>query len=131
MGYGHKGGLVHSLLFTDECAMNVPMRKGRWVWRREKEQHHIKKVRPKFKKLGSCMVWGGISGLGQGPLLLWKHGKPGIGVRGQLIGGWGTLNAESYCQRVFPLIWDHIVANPEQLLVEDNSSVHNAAEVLA
>lgn len=64
------------------------------------------------------MFWGGISGrFRKGPGLFWEK-------------GWRTINLQSYCEHVVPLMADY-VRRGGLLLMQDNARGHAAKDTLA
>jgi hypothetical protein len=53
----------HTILWTNESAMNVTGQQHARLIRRHGEEYDMNCIVPKFKQLGGCMVWGAISGL--------------------------------------------------------------------
>lgn len=52
------------------------------------------------------MIWGCFSGSRKGPCLFWEK-------------EWGTINHESYCEKIVPLIHGWIRLYPEHQLMQD------------
>ena len=59
------------------------------------------------------MFWGCFSGSKKGPCLFWEK-------------DWGTINKESYCERVVPIVHGWIRLNPGLRFMQDNAPGHAA-----
>jgi hypothetical protein len=64
------------------------------------------------------MFWACFAGYIKGPSLFW--GKE-----------WGTIDAETYCQHIIPLVEGWLKMNPELVFMQDNAPGHRAAETRA
>jgi len=64
------------------------------------------------------MFWGSFNGETKGPCLFWEK-------------EWGSINQESYCQRVVPIIHGWIRMNPYLQLMQDKAPGHAAGETQA
>lgn len=64
------------------------------------------------------MFWGCFSGgLGKGPCLIWEK-------------DWGTINKESYCDKIVPLIHGWMTLHPELSLMQNGAPGHSAQYTL-
>jgi ketohexokinase/beta-glucosidase len=63
------------------------------------------------------MFWGGISGLGKGPGIFWEK-------------SWGTINYQSYCEHIVPILEDYI-RRTGLVLIQDNATGHAAKDTIA
>lgn len=63
------------------------------------------------------MFWGCFAGSVKGPCLTWEK-------------DWGRVNAQTYCERVVPLIHSMISERPGLLLMQDNAPPHVAAQTI-
>jgi len=59
------------------------------------------------------MFWACFSGITKGPHLFWEK-------------EWGSINKESYCQHVIPLVHGWCRLNPSLTFMQDNASGHAA-----
>lgn len=57
------------------------------------------------------MFWGGFNSKKKGPYLFWEK-------------EWGTINQQSYSERIIPLINGWIRINPELVLMQDGAPSH-------
>ena len=65
------------------------------------------------------MFWGSFSfELGKGPCLFWEK-------------EWGTINKDTYCEHIVPIIHGWIRLHPELILMQDGAPGHAAAQTLA
>jgi transposase len=60
------------------------------------------------------MFWGCFSDTTKGPCLFWEK-------------EWKTINKESYCEGVVPLVHDWLRLNPHLQFMQDGASGHSAA----
>ncbi|KAF1937113.1 hypothetical protein EJ02DRAFT_477740 [Clathrospora elynae] len=72
----------------------------------------------KLRRKRGWMFWGCFSGDQKGPCIFWEK-------------EWGTINKESYCERIVPLVdgWMHM--NPHLSFMQDGAPGHAAATTLA
>jgi transposase len=106
------------VFWTDETWVKPGRHRKVKVTRRKGEALHPDCVEPKVQKRIGWMFWGGISGrFGKGPGLFWEK-------------GWGTINSQSYCEHVVPLMADY-VSRGGLLLMQDNAGGHAAKDTLA
>lgn len=63
------------------------------------------------------MVWASIHGSHKGPFLFWEK-------------DWGTITAQSYSERVVPLIHGYIRMNPHLQLMQDGAPGHSAKQAI-
>jgi hypothetical protein len=105
----------NSILWTDETWVTGKKHTRTWVTRRPGEDFHPDCVEDKIQRYRGWMFWGCFSGaLGKGPGLFWEK-------------EWKSINKESYCERIVPLIHGWITLHPELRLMQDNAPGHSAA----
>lgn len=63
------------------------------------------------------MFWGSISGQKKGPYLFWEK-------------DWGTINKDSYCEDIVPIIHGWIRLNPDLILMQDGAPGHAAKDTI-
>ena len=63
------------------------------------------------------MFWGCFNGLTKGPCLFWEK-------------EWGTINQQTYCERIVPIIDGWIRMNPDLQLMQDWAPGHLAGDTL-
>jgi Transposase. len=106
------------VFWTDETWVKPGRHRKVRVTRRRGEALHPDCVEPKVQRKIGWMFWGGISGLwGKGPGLFWEK-------------SWGTINSESYCEHIVPLMADYVNSRG-LLLMQDNAGGHAAGDTLA
>jgi transposase len=102
-----------NVLWTDESYIAIDGPHRRWKTRRISQTYHPQCLQPKFRHSTKVMIWGSISGHGQGPLLLWKK-------------EWGTVTAKSYCKHTVPVVVDYLKQFPELVFMHDLAPGHKA-----
>lgn len=103
------------ILWTDETWVTGARHRRQWVTRRKGEELDPTCVIDKIRKRKGWMFWGSFSGTTKGPYLFWEK-------------EWGTINQESYCTRIVPLIDGWIRLNPALVLMQDGAPGHSAGE---
>ena len=63
------------------------------------------------------MFWGCFNGGVKGPCLFWEK-------------DWGTINQQTYCERIVPLIHGWIRSNSGLQLMQDGAPGHSAGDTL-
>lgn len=113
----------YQMLWTDETwVIGGPHRK-QYVTRRRGEEYNDTCIREKHRKKGGWMFWGSFAGITKGPGLFWEK-------------SWGSINTESYCEHIVPLI-DNFVEiyrrehNQSLRLMQDNAPGHASAATKA
>lgn len=109
------------ILWTDETWV-VPGRHGRvWVTRKPGEEMDPTCIVEKHRKRIGWMFWGSFSGSLKGPDIFWEK-------------DWGQITAESYREKIVPLIcgWIRLQAREESqlILMQDGAPGHAASSTL-
>ena len=89
-----------------------------WATRRPDEAYDGRCVQIKFRHPTSVMMWGGISGLGTGPMFVWDK-------------DWGTINSATYREHTVPAIDAFIHKHPDHVLMHDLAPGHKAKATAA
>jgi transposase len=88
-----------------------------WVTRRVGEELEDTCIVEKLRRKRGWMFWGCFSGNQKGPSLFWEK-------------EWGSINKESYCERIVPLIHGWLRLHPELCFMQDNAPGHLATYTL-
>ena len=116
------------MLWTDKSSFNIGGSRGTiWVTRRPDEEYLEDCLVPKFKKLGSLMVWGAISAGARSPdgrkrLVIWNSAE------------WGRITSKAYIEYILlphiaPIIETERFHSCNQIrfyLMEGNAPPHAA-----
>jgi transposase len=109
----------NSVLWTDETWANGGRHTKTWVTRKKGEELDPTCIMTKTQRRGGWLFWGCFHGTTKGPTLIWEK-------------DWGTINGESYRQKIVPLIGGWIALrqreNQELILMQDNAPSHAAQE---
>ncbi len=106
------------VLWTDEIWVTGGRHVRAYVTRRNGKEWEPSCVIERPKKKKGWMFWGSFSaGLKKGPCLFWEK-------------EWGTINAESYCERIVPLIDEWMRMHPWLFLQQDGALGHDAKTTL-
>ena len=107
------------ILWTDETWVRDGRHTRTWVTRRKGETLDPTCLVDKLVKKIGWMFWGSFSfELGKGPCLFWEK-------------EWGTINKDTYCEHIVPIIHGWIRLHPELILMQDGAPGHAAAQTLA
>ncbi|KAJ9292418.1 hypothetical protein DTO271G3_8799 [Paecilomyces variotii] len=101
----------YNVLWTDETWVTAGRHTRVWVTRRADEALDPTCIVERYPKKRGWMFWGSFHGNTKGPCLFWEK-------------DWGSINGESYCQRIVPLIDDYLKANPHLILMQDGAPGH-------
>ena len=101
------------ILWSDETWVNGTRHQRVWVTRRAHEELDPTCIVPRLRRQGGWMFWGCFAGIQKGPCLFWEK-------------DWGTINKESYCERIVPLVHGWIRMHPELQFMQDNAPGHAA-----
>ena len=111
-----------SILWSDETWVNGTRHRRIWVTRRKDEAYEPTCVVPKLRGKGGWMFWACFAGSKKGPCVFWEK-------------EWGTINKESCCEHIVPIIdgWiRHEAAEGVQLqFMQDNAPGHAATTTQA
>ena len=106
-----------NVLWTDESWVQPGHHRKIYVTRKAGEELDPTCIRERIPKKKGWMFWGSFSGTTKGPTLFWEK-------------EWGSINAESYSQRIVPLIHGWLTLHPELQLMQDNAPGHAADQTL-
>lgn len=105
----------NTILWSDETWATGKKHTRTWVTRRSGEALHPDCVQEKIQRYRGWMFWGCFSGAaGKGPGLFWEK-------------EWGSINKESYCERIVPIVDGWMRLHPGQLFMQDHAPGHRAA----
>ena len=108
----------NAILWTDETWIMGGRHTRTWVTRRPGEELDPTCVIDKSRARSGWMFWGCFSGIaGKGPSLFWEK-------------EWGTINKDSYTERIVLLIDGWLRMHPGQTLMQDGASGHRAQSTL-
>jgi transposase len=117
------------VLWTDETWQNGSRHTKMWVTRRTGEEYDPTCIWTRTQRRGGFLFWGSFAGITKGPTLFWEK-------------DWGTINSETYRQKILPLIGGWIILRgrrdvpetgrePEELvLMQDSAPGHAARETI-
>lgn len=105
------------ILWTDETWVTGGRHKRQWVTRRSGEELDLTCVVDKIRRRRGWMFWGSFNGVEKGPCLFWEK-------------EWGTINQQTYCDRIVPLIHGWIELHPGLQLMQDGAPGHSAGNTL-
>ena len=113
----------NSILWSDETWVKSFRHRKTWITRLPGEELEETCIVKKPRKAGGWMFWGCFHADIKGPYLFWEK-------------EWGSINSDSYCQHVIPLVdgWNRIhtdlFGDPELLFMHDNAPGHAAAKTI-
>ena len=102
-----------NILWTDESWVKGGRHRKTRVTRRTGEELHEDCVTLKIQCKRGWMIWGCINGSEKGPCLFWEK-------------EWGTINSETYSERIVPIIHGWMTLNPHLQLMQDGAPEHGA-----
>ena len=102
-----------TILWNDETWVNGSRHKPVWVTRRAHEALNPTCVISRSPGRGGWMFWGCFSGSIKGPSIFWEK-------------DWGSINKESYCEHIVPVIHGWMRITPGLLSMQDNAPGHSA-----
>lgn len=106
------------ILWSDETWITAGRHRPTYVTRQEGEEIDPTCIVEQLQRKKGWMFWGCFSGLGKkGPCLFWEK-------------EWGTINGDSYRERIIPLIEGWIRLHPEHQFMQDNAPAHASSETL-
>lgn len=105
------------ILWSDESWVTEGRHRKMWVTRRAGEELEPTCIVDKIQKRKGWMFWGCFNGTTKGPSLFWEK-------------EWGSINSESYCERILPLIHGWIRLNPGLLFMQDSAPGHTAQSTI-
>ena len=103
-----------TILWTDETWVIAGKHTRTWVTRAAGEAYDSTCIVEKLPRKIGWMFWGSFAGRIKGPSVFWEK-------------EWGTINKETYSERVVPLIHGWIRMNPQLSLMQDGAPGHAAA----
>jgi transposase len=106
-----------TILWTDETWVTGGRHRKQWVTRRAGEELDPTCIIEKVRRRRGWMFWGCFNGTEKGPCLFWEK-------------EWGTINQESYCERIVPIIDGWIRIHPELQLMQDGAPGHAAGSTI-
>jgi transposase len=102
------------ILWSDESWVSPGRHTRTWVTRRQGEELDPTCIIERHQRKKGWMFWGCFSGCWlKGPCLVWEK-------------EWGSINKETYCERIVPLIDGWIRLHPEHQFMQDNAPAHSA-----
>jgi transposase len=102
------------ILWSDETWITGGRHRKNWVTRRPGEELNDTCIVDKVRRKHGWMFWGCFSGITKGPHLFWEK-------------EWSSINKESYCDRIVPLVDGWIRLNPHLSFMQDGAPGHSAA----
>jgi transposase len=112
----------NQILWSDETWVTPGFHTRIWVTRRAGEELDETCIRLSTPKKRGWMFWGSFYGDTKGPCLFWEK-------------EWGFINAESYCERVVPIIDGYLRLNRQQgnylCLMHDEAPGHASKDTIA
>ncbi|CBF89682.1 uncharacterized protein ANIA_10066 [Aspergillus nidulans FGSC A4] len=110
------------ILWSDETWVTPGFYTRIWVTRRAGEELDETCIRSSTPKKHGWMFWGSFYGDTKGPCLFWEK-------------EWGSINAESYCERIVPIIDGYLRLNRQQgnylCLMHDGAPGHASKDTIA
>lgn len=110
------------ILWSDETWVTPGFHTRIWVTRRAGEELDETCIRSSTPKKRGWMFWGSFYGDTKGPCLFWEK-------------EWGSINAESYCERIVPIIDGYLRLNRQQgnylCLMHDGAPGHASKDTIA
>jgi len=107
----------YQILWSDETWVTGGRHRRRWVTRKAGEELDPTCVVDKVKKKRGWMFWGCFSGTTKGPSLFWEK-------------EWKSINKESYCERIVPLVHGWLRLHPHLQFMQDLAPGHRAGFTL-
>ena len=104
-----------NILWTDETWVKGGKHRKTFVTRKAGEELDPTCLIEKIQRKKGWMFWGCIHGAVKGPSLFWEK-------------EWGTINKESYQERIVPIIDGWMRMNPGLKLMQDGAPGHAAKE---
>lgn len=103
-----------SILWSDETWVNGIRHRKIWVIRRSNEEYDPTCLITRAPGRGpGWMFWACFFGSKKGSCLFWEK-------------DWGTINKQSYCERIVPLVHGWMMMSSSLLFVQDNAPGHAA-----
>jgi len=102
------------ILWSDETWVTGGRHRKVWVTRRPGEELDDTCIVEKVCRKRGWMFWGCFSGITKGPCLFWEK-------------EWKTINKESYCERIVPIVDGWLRMNPTLRFMQDGAPGHSAA----
>ena len=102
------------ILWSDETWVTGGRHRKKWVTRKAGEELDSTCLVDKVRKKRGWMFWACFSGISKGPCLFWEK-------------EWKTINKESYCERIVPLVDGWLRLNPHLQFMQDGAPGHSAA----
>ena len=103
-----------AILWSDETWVTGGRHRKVWVTRKAGEELDSTCIVEKLQKKRGWMFWACFSGITKGPCLFWEK-------------EWGSINKESYCERIVPLVHGWLRLNPHLQFMQDGAPGHSAA----
>lgn len=103
-----------TILWSDETWVTGGRHRRVWITRRPGEELDDTCLVDKVRKKRGWMFWGCFSGVSKGPCLFWEK-------------EWKSINKESYCERIVPLVHGWLRLNPSLVFMQDGAPGHSAA----
>lgn len=107
-------GQWYTILWSDETWVTGGRHRRIWVTRMPGEELNPTCVVDRVRRKRGWMFWGCFSGVTKGPSLFWEK-------------EWKSINKESYCERVVPLVDGWIRLNSGLKFMQDGAPGHAAA----
>lgn len=104
-----------TILWTDETWVTSGRHRKVWVTRRPSEELEPTCIVEKLCRKRGWMFWGCFSGISKGPCLFWEK-------------EWGSINKDTYCERIVPLIHGWLRLYPHLQLMQDGAPGHAATK---
>lgn len=101
------------ILWSDETWVTGGRHRKQWVTRKPGEELNDTCVLEKIRKRRGWMFWGCFHVGVKGPCLFWEK-------------EWGSINKDSYCERIVPIIHGWIRMNPFLSFMQDGAPGHSA-----
>lgn len=101
------------ILWSDETWVTGGRHRKQWVTRKPGEELNDTCVLEKIRKRRGWMFWGCFHAGVKGPCLFWEK-------------EWGSINKDSYCERIVPIIHGWIRMNPFLSFMQDGAPGHSA-----
>ena len=102
------------ILWSDETWITGGRHRKVWITRKAGEELDDTCLVEKLRKRQGWMFWGCFSGISKGPHLFWEK-------------EWKSINKESYCERIVPLVDGWLRMNPYLKFMQDGAPGHSAA----
>jgi len=88
-----------------------------YVTRRVGEELEDTCIVEEIRRKRGWMFWGCFAGNQKGPCVFWEK-------------EWGSINSQSYCERIVPLVHGWLRMNPALVFMQDGAPGHSAAATL-